>query len=105
MNFVSDLNILDNYLILLLCISIWAIFAQQSDQVELGKLDTGAFVSFVLCKGKWGIEIFGGAAARITQKSPAMIEVSQKRRILMNSHRVYNLQKSNLIIDAIAEIV
>ena len=46
-----------------LCLTVSAAFAQQDDRIELGRLQTGASVSFVRAgSGDWGIEISGGAA-------------------------------------------
>ena len=94
------------YLILLLCISVSVSFAQQSNHVELGKLETGATVSFVrAAEGEWGIEVLGGAAPRITQKSPAKIEVFQKENDIIELNSGYNtIRKSDSGIDANAEI-
>jgi hypothetical protein len=105
-SFVSDLKMLGRNLILLLCISASVVFAQQSNQVELGKLETGATVSFVrAAKGKWGIEIFGGVAPRITQRSPVRIEVFQKENDLNELSTGYTtVLKSGSEIDASAEI-
>ncbi len=52
------------------------LFAQQREQVELGRLQTGAAVSFVQPKdGEWGIEIVSGPAPRIAQPEPAKLEI------------------------------
>ena len=94
------------YLILLLCISVSAAFSQQSNQVELGKLETGATVSFVrAAEGEWGIEVLGGAAPRITQKLPVRIEVLQKENDIRELNAGYTtVLKSGSDIDASAEI-
>ena len=58
------------------CLIVSAVFAQQSNRLELGRLQTGATVSFVQADdGKWGIEVTGGNSLNITQKKPAQIEV------------------------------
>ncbi len=109
LDIVSDLKMLGRYLILLLFISVSVSvsFAQQSNQVELGKLKNGATVSFIrTAEGKWGIEIFGGAAPHLTQKSPARIEVFEKENELYELNSGYNtIRKSDSGIDASAEIV
>ena len=94
------------YLILLLCISVSVSFSQQSNQVELGKLETGATVSFVrAAEGEWGIEVLGGAAPRITQKLPVRIEVLQKGNDIRELNAGYTtVLKSGSDIDASAEI-
>jgi hypothetical protein len=53
-----------------------AALAQSGDRVDLGRLTTGATVSFVRdAGGDWGIDIQGTAAPRIRQSKPARIEV------------------------------
>ena len=53
-----------------------SLVAQQAGRVELGRLQTGATVSFSRgSNGEWGIAIAGGAAPRIVQPAPAMLEV------------------------------
>ncbi len=54
-----------------------ALFAQpQGDRMDLGRLETGATVSFTRStSGEWGIEIAGAAAPRIRQAKPAELEV------------------------------
>jgi hypothetical protein len=50
-------------------------FAQHGEHVDLGRLQTGATISFVRSAGgEWGIQI-AGAAPRLTQLTPAQIEV------------------------------
>ena len=94
------------YLILLLCISVSVSFAQQSNQVELGKLETGAIVSFVrAAEGTWGMEISGAVTPRFTQKSPVRIEVFQKENDIHKLSAGYSaVRKSGSGIDASAEI-
>ncbi len=59
-----------------LCLAGSGLLAQQNDRVELGRLQTGATVSFVRGAGsEWGIEIVGGTAPRIFQPKPARLEV------------------------------
>ncbi len=63
-------------LALYLIASASATAAQQGDTVRLGRLQTGATVSFVRgAGGTWGIEIAGGTAPRIVQPKPARLEV------------------------------
>ena len=53
-----------------------AALSQQSAGVDLGRLQTGATVSFVRAAGgEWGIDIAGAAAPLISQPKPAMLEV------------------------------
>ena len=47
-----------------------------SNRIVLGRLASGATVSFVPAKsGEWGIEVSGNSSPRITQPKPAQIEV------------------------------
>src|SRR5512146_1566178 len=69
-------RMLDKYVVLGLCLAGSAAFAQQSARVDLGRLQTGATVSFTRAtSGEWGIQIAGGAAPRIEQPKPAKLEV------------------------------
>jgi hypothetical protein len=50
--------------------------AQPADRLDLGRLDTGATVSFVRgADGHWGVEIDGAAAPAVRQPQPARLEV------------------------------
>jgi hypothetical protein len=61
---------------LLLGLAAASACAQSSDRVDLGRLQTGATVSFVRdAGGEWGVEIADGAAPRIRQTKPARLEV------------------------------
>jgi hypothetical protein len=67
---------LGKYAILRFCLTVSTVVAQQGDRVDLGRLQTGATVSFVCyASGKWGIEISGGTTPRLTQQKPAQIEI------------------------------
>jgi hypothetical protein len=64
------------------CVLLWlylaapASLAQQGTRVDLGRLQTGATVSFVRAAGgEWGLEIAGAAAPLIQQPKPAQVEV------------------------------
>jgi hypothetical protein len=58
------------------CLTVSAVFAQQGDRLELGRLQTGSAVSFVQADdGEWGIEISGGNSLGMAQQKPAQIEV------------------------------
>jgi hypothetical protein len=57
-------------------ITLSTVFAQSENRVELGKLQTGAAVSFARsAEGNWGIEIAGGSSQHLTQSKPAQVEV------------------------------
>jgi hypothetical protein len=98
--------VFSKYLMLLLYISASVSFSQQSNQVELGKLETGVTVSFVrAAEGTWCIEISGGITPRLTQKSPVRIEVFQKENDIQELSAGYSaVRKSGSGIDANAEI-
>ena len=67
---------LRKYVLLGLCLGGSAAFAQQANRVDLGRLQSGATVSFVRSTaGEWGMEIAGAAAPRIVQPKPAKLEV------------------------------
>ena len=59
-----------------LCLAVSSAFAQQGDKMDLGRLQTGAIVSFNrTADGQWGIEITGAPAPRILQPKPAKLEI------------------------------
>ena len=72
----------------------------------MGRLQTGATVSFVRAAGgEWGIEIAGGAAPRILQPKPARLEVFRTEEDIRQLAAGYKtVQKSDSGIDARAEI-
>ena len=94
------------YLILRLCLLSSAVFAQQGDRVNLGRLQTGATITFIRTAGnEWGIEISGGATPSLTQLKPVQIEVMQKDDALREFAAGYTtVQKSASGINARAEI-
>lgn len=95
-----------------LALSVPAASAQESPsapngtQVDLGRLETGAEVSFThFTSREWGLEITGGAAPRIVQPQPAKIEVDSGGAGIQELGAGYNrVQKSPAGIDAFAEI-
>ncbi len=93
-------------IILSFCLMVSATFAQQSDRVDLGRLQTGATASFVRStEGEWGIEIAGATAPRILQPKPAKIEVFRTEDDINQLAAGYKtLEKSAAGIDALAEI-
>ena len=93
-------------LLLALSLTVSAAFAQQSDRVRLGSLETGATVLFVRASGgEWGIEISGGTAPRLTQQKPARLEVFRTEKDIRELTAGYKtVQQSDSDIDARAEI-
>ena len=83
-----------------------AAFGQQSARLALGRLQTGAIVSFTRsASGDWGIEITGGPAPRILQAKPASIEVYRADNDIQQLAAGYkNLQKTPSGVDAQAEL-
>ena len=81
-------------------------FAQGDDRVDLGRLQTGATVSFVRgAAGEWGLEIAGGTTPRILQPKPAKLEVFRSEEDIRQLAAGYKtVQKAAAGIDARAEI-
>ena len=92
-------------LLFVLCVSAYS-SAQPGSQLELGRLQSGAIVSFVRStSGEWGIEIADGPAPRISQPKPARLEVSpteEETRELATGYKM--VRKSAEGVDALAEI-
>jgi hypothetical protein len=90
-----------------LCLTVTAACAQQGDRVVLGRLETGATVSFIRAAGgTWGIEISGGAAPRLTQQKPAQIEIFQGEENVRQIAAGYNsVQKQSDTVIARATVV
>jgi hypothetical protein len=93
--------------ILWLCLAEFTAFAQQENRVDLGRLTTGATVSFVRsASGEWGIEISGGAAPRMIQEKPARIEVFQTEEDIRTLAAGYKtVQQSDTDVCTRAEIL
>lgn len=93
-------------LTVLMCQVAWALVAQEGSRVDLGRLQTGATVSFVrAAEGEWGIEIAGGAAPLITQPKPARLEVYRSDQDIRQLAAGYSrIQKTADGIDARAKI-
>jgi hypothetical protein len=80
-------------------------FAQHGDHLDVGRLSTGAVMSFVRSpEGEWGIRI-AGTAPLLTQRKPAQIEVIGKDEIIHELAAGYKtVQQSASGISARAEI-
>jgi hypothetical protein len=94
------------YVLPALCLAGSALLAQQGARVDLGRLQTGATVSFARsAAGEWGIEIAGASAPRILQLRPARLEVYRTEDDIRRLAAGYKtVQKSAAGIDARAEI-
>ena len=92
--------------ILGLCLIVSAVFAEKDDRIDLGRLQTGATVSFIrTASDEWGIEISGDTSPRIIQLKPAMIEVFQKEEDIRELASGYKtIRREESYIDAHAEI-
>src|SRR5512147_368127 len=99
-------GMLYKYVVFGLCLAESALYAQQGARVDLGRLQTGATVSFTRATtGEWGIEIAGAAAPRILQPKPAGFEVFRTEEDIRPLAAGYKtVQKSANGIDAQAEI-
>ena len=94
------------YAIIGICLTVSTVLAQQSDRFELGRLQTGATVSFVRSdSGDWGIEITGSEAPRLIQPKPAKLEIFNSETDVRQLDFGYKtVEKSPAGIEAIAEI-
>ncbi len=95
-----------NSVLLGFCLTVSPVFAQESHRLDLGRLQTGATVSFVrTTEGEWGIEISGGTSPRLTQEKPAKIEILRTRNDVHEFAAGYKtVQQITPDIDARAEI-
>jgi hypothetical protein len=94
------------YVLLGLCVTATALFAQQAPRVDLGRLQTGATVSFVRSnQGEWGLEVAGGAAPRILQPKPVKLEIfrteNEIRQLAVGYRRI---KRTAAAVDARVEI-
>ena len=92
--------------LLALSLGAAALFAQQGARVDLGRLQTGATVSFVRStEGEWGMEIAGAAAPRVQQPQPARLAIFRAEEDIRQLTAGYKaVQKTAAGIDAQAEI-
>jgi hypothetical protein len=97
---------LHKYLLFALSLAGTALFAQQGARIDLGRMQTGATVSFTRSTaGEWGLQIAGGAAPRIVQSKPAKLEVFRTEEDIRQLEAGYKtVQKSATGIEARAEI-
>jgi hypothetical protein len=81
------------------------LFAQSATRLDLGRLQTGAAVSFTRSTSGWGVEISGGAAPRIQQLEPAKLEIYRADEDIRQVSAGYKtVQKTAAGMDARAEI-
>ncbi len=81
--------------------------AQQKVRIDLGRLQSGATVSFARSSsGEWGLDVVGGPAPRVSQPTPVKLEIFRTEEDIRQLAAGYNaVQKSAAGIDARAEIV
>lgn len=102
---MSTIKLAGKWIVLGLCLTVSAAFAQHSNRVDLGRLQTGAAVSFVRgAGGGWGIEISG--APRMMQPKPVQIEVFRGKDIVDYLACGYqSVQKRSNAVVAMAKVV
>jgi hypothetical protein len=95
---------LGKWIILGLCLTVSSAFSQQSDRMELGRLQSGGTVSFVRTEGgQWGIEISGGNTLKMIQQKPAQIELyrgQENLRQLANGYQSVEKQAQAVLATA-----
>ena len=91
---------------LALLASSLAAFGQAGARIDLGRLQTGAQVSFTRsASGQWGMAIDGGPAPRIVQPQPAKVEIYRDDNDIRELAAGYaTVRKSPDGVDALAEI-
>ena len=77
-----------------------------SNRIVLGRLASGATVSFVNARsGEWGLEISGNSAPRITQTRPAQVEVFKSEQDVQDLAAPYqSVQKEAAAVAASAKV-
>lgn len=93
------------HLVLVLCVAA-SVSGQTRDRLQLGKLESGAIVSFThSTSGEWELEIEGGPAPRISQPRPARLEVITPAQEVQQIGAAYKtIRRSGAGMDAGAEI-
>jgi hypothetical protein len=88
-------------------ITISTVLAQNESRVELGKMQTGASVSFIRsAESNWGIEITAGSSQYLTQSKPAQIEVFRSENNISHIASGYqSVKKKANVVVAYAEIL
>lgn len=94
------------WIVLGLCLTVSAAYSQQNGRIDLGRLQTGAKVSFVRTTGgEWGIEIKGSKVPVVMQPRPFSLQVFLTEDDIHEFAAGYKtVKKSNSKIDAFAEI-
>ena len=94
------------WIVLGLCLIVSAACSQQNGRIDLGRLQTGAKVSFVkTTDGEWGIEIKGSKVPVVMQPRPFSLQVFLTEDSIQELAAGYKtVKKSNSKIDAFTEI-
>jgi hypothetical protein len=75
-----NIKIFINSILFVLCLMAFVVFPRQGERLDLGKLQTGATVSFVHTpESNWGIEISNHNSVYLGQEKPVQLEVFQNR--------------------------
>lgn len=94
------------WVFLAVCLATLPLPAQEANRVELGRLRTGATITFTRSAGgAWGLEIVGGSTPTIRQPEPAQLEVFRSDTNICELRAGYkSVEKSEEALDARAEI-
>ena len=89
-----------------LLLTVSTTYAQKGNRIDLGRLQTGATVSFVRASGsEWGIEILSPDAPHILQPKPARLQVYKSDENILDLSAGYKtVHQSASEINASAEI-
>lgn len=91
---------------LAVCLATLPLPAQEANRVELGRLRTGATITFTRSTGgAWGLEIVGGSTPAIRQPEPAQLEIFRADTDVRELRAGYtNVEKSADGLEARAEL-
>lgn len=90
----------------ILCLAGSALAAPPETRVTLGRVPTGATISFVRgAAGDWGLEIAGGPAPRMAQARPARVEILGANETVRQLAAGYaTVRKSPTMVEAHADV-
>lgn len=93
------------WLVGMAAVTLLHIGSAVAQSVSLGRVDTGATITFTRSGNEWGMEITGGASPRISQPKPARIEVYQSDSDIQQLTSGYSsVKKTPAGVAAIADI-
>jgi hypothetical protein len=100
----SIIKMLYKYAIFGIFLTISSVSAQRNGRLDLGRLQTGAMVSFIQSAGGyWGIEISGGKAPMIIQQKPARLNIfltEEDNRELISGYKTVRQSDSGIVAGA-----